>query len=159
RMKEDRFRYFRVEARDLLTVLEQGLIRLERGELDADGVRGLLRAAHTLKGAARVVDLPEIAAHAHAIEDRLVSTDAGRQLPARGLGELFAAVDAIRSGLVALERPRESRISGESRAEAPAEAPRTLHVEPLDLDRVLECLLEAALLARAVRRTAGADSA
>ncbi|MFO7181292.1 MAG: ATP-binding protein, partial [Pseudomonadota bacterium] len=158
-MKDDRFRYFRVEARELLTALEQGLLRLERGELDAEGVRALLRAAHTLKGAARVVELPEIAAHAHAIEDRLVEPGAGS---GSGLGELFASVDAIRSGLAALDGPAPDRTRAEPRAEGRAEAaPRTLHVEPTELDRVLEGLLEATLLARGVRRAAalGLDEA
>ena len=45
--------------------------RLERGDAGAEPVARLLRQAHTLKGAARVVRLPRIAEIAHAMEDAL----------------------------------------------------------------------------------------
>jgi two-component system chemotaxis sensor kinase CheA len=70
-MATDRYRYFRIEARELLDQLAQGILRIESGELGGDLLAALLRAAHTLKGAARVVKQREIADLAHHIEDTL----------------------------------------------------------------------------------------
>jgi len=70
-MARDRFRYFRIEARELLEQLGQGVLDLEKGTPGPDVVARLLRLAHTLKGAARVVKRQEIADHAHALEDAL----------------------------------------------------------------------------------------
>ena len=69
-MRKDPYKYFRVEARELLDVLSRGLLELERSAEPAV-VERLLRAAHTLKGAARVVGATEIGDVAHALEDEL----------------------------------------------------------------------------------------
>ena len=54
-MAQDPYRYFRVEARELAEQLGQGVLDLEKGQGGTEGVARLLRVAHTLKGAARVV--------------------------------------------------------------------------------------------------------
>lgn len=72
-MARDQFRYFRIEARELLEQLGQGVLDLEKGIPAPDLVARLLRLAHTLKGAARVVKRHEIADHAHALEDALAA--------------------------------------------------------------------------------------
>jgi two-component system, chemotaxis family, sensor kinase CheA len=54
-MKRDPYRYFRIEARELLEGLSQGVLQLERGPASPELVARLLRLAHTLKGASRVV--------------------------------------------------------------------------------------------------------
>ena len=51
----DPYRYFRVEAGEILEQLQAGLLELEKGAPPAEVVAKLLRLAHTLKGAARVV--------------------------------------------------------------------------------------------------------
>jgi two-component system chemotaxis sensor kinase CheA len=53
-MTKDPYRYFRIEAQELVEGLGQGLLELEKGA-DPELVRRLLRHAHTFKGAARVV--------------------------------------------------------------------------------------------------------
>jgi two-component system chemotaxis sensor kinase CheA len=68
----DPLKYFRVEAREILEQLERSLLELERGQAPADSVGRLLRLAHTMKGAARVVKQLEIASLAHRIEDLLL---------------------------------------------------------------------------------------
>ncbi len=70
-MARDPYRYFRIEARDLAEQLSRSLLELERTGSGGEVVPRLLRLAHTLKGAARVVRLPEIADQAHMIEDLL----------------------------------------------------------------------------------------
>src|ERR1700748_265278 len=67
----DPYKYFRLEARELLEQLGKGALELGRGEAAAVRVPPLLRVAHTLKGAARVVKQREMADLAHAIEDAL----------------------------------------------------------------------------------------
>jgi two-component system chemotaxis sensor kinase CheA len=76
-MTQDPYRYFRVEARELLGRLEQGVLGLEKSAPTAQLVQELLRHAHTLKGAARVVKQPAIAEEAHAVEGSLASLRAG----------------------------------------------------------------------------------
>src|SRR5262249_44397559 len=70
-MALDPYRYFRLEARELLDQFGKTTLELERSERCAPQVQQLLRLAHTLKGAARVVKQGEIADRAHAIEDEL----------------------------------------------------------------------------------------
>src|SRR5215470_7404434 len=70
-MSADPYRYFRVEARDILDELGKGVLLLEKGPADSDLLARLLRLAHTLKGAARVVKQREIADLAHSLEDAL----------------------------------------------------------------------------------------
>src|SRR5580700_10808732 len=70
-MARDPYRYFRVEARELLDQLGKGVLELDKGTEAAELVGLMLRLAHTLKGAARVMKQREIADCAHAIEDAL----------------------------------------------------------------------------------------
>lgn len=68
---KDPYRYFRIEAAELHEQIGHGILSLEQGKDAVSTLTLLLRLAHTLKGAARVVKLPRIADHAHAIEDIL----------------------------------------------------------------------------------------
>src|SRR5258708_23608473 len=70
-MAADTYKYFRLEAREPLDQFGKEILELERSAHPAEQVRRLLRLAHTLKGAARVVKQREIAEHAHAIEEQL----------------------------------------------------------------------------------------
>ena len=70
-MAQDPYKYFRPEARDLLDQFAKGILDLEKSGTSATAIQRLLRLAHTLKGAARVVKQSEIADRAHAIEDAL----------------------------------------------------------------------------------------
>src|ERR1700692_1993440 len=83
-MAQDPYKSSRPEARDLVDQFAKGILNREKGGSNAAAVQQLLRLAHTLKGAARVVKQSEIANRAHAIEDALSpfrnSTDGiGRQ--------------------------------------------------------------------------------
>jgi two-component system, chemotaxis family, sensor kinase CheA len=101
-MAKDPLRYFRIEARDLLARISSGTLELERGG-SAGTVPALLRSAHTLKGAARVVRQVEIADLAHRIEDVLQPfRDPGAPVPRDRIDELLALVDAIAARLAAL---------------------------------------------------------
>jgi two-component system chemotaxis sensor kinase CheA len=130
-VKQDPYRYYRVEAEELVAGLLEGVLELERRGTAAEPVRRLLRLAHTLKGASRVVKLPGVAEQSHAIEDVLA--------PLRGLPEntalepaaierLLAALDAIRAQLATLgvTSPPVGAPVG-APAAAPADAPAALH--------------------------------
>ena len=66
---DDRFRMmFYEEARELLISLEEGLVELERRKDDRAHLDRTFRAAHSIKGAAAMVGLPEIAEFTHGIE-------------------------------------------------------------------------------------------
>jgi two-component system chemotaxis sensor kinase CheA len=100
----DPYRYFRIEARDLVDQLGRGALDLEKGGHTPEGVALMLRLAHTLKGAARVVKQPEIADRAHAIEDTLEPFRSGETaLPRAALDALAQSLDDIGSRLASLD--------------------------------------------------------
>ncbi len=107
-MATDPYRYFRIEARELLDQLARGLLALEREDSEAAAatVALLLRLAHTFKGAARVVRLPQLAEGAHALEELLSPLREPGHRPESGRIEaLLAQLDALESGLAALAAP------------------------------------------------------
>lgn len=66
---DDRFReMFFEEARDLLHILEEGLLELERRQEDRAHLDKIFRAAHSIKGAAAMVGLTAIADFTHGME-------------------------------------------------------------------------------------------
>ena len=62
------YQYFLQEAPELLQVLEQGLLTLQE-DSSINKVNTLMRATHTLKGAAASLELTTIAKVAHSLED------------------------------------------------------------------------------------------
>ena len=58
---------FRTQAEELLVALEEGLLALERAPQDDEALHAVFRAAHTIKGDARIVGLEEVALAAHAL--------------------------------------------------------------------------------------------
>ena len=101
-MAKDPYRFFRIEAAELLDQLGQGILALEKGTNPAT-LLFLLRLAHTLKGAARVVKQPEIADHAHSIEDILAPLrDGGRPAERPQIDALLALHDQIGSRVALL---------------------------------------------------------
>ena len=67
-IREQSYRYFLQEAPELLQVLEQELLTL-REDYSINKVNTLMRATHTLKGAAASVGLETIQTVAHSLED------------------------------------------------------------------------------------------
>lgn len=68
---------FREEAGSQLEALANGLVALEGAADRAAVCEPLMRAAHSLKGAARIVDLGAVVKLAHALEDYFVAAQAG----------------------------------------------------------------------------------
>ncbi len=71
---------FALEAEAQTQVLSAGLLELERNPTHAEHLEACMRAAHSLKGAARIVGVDAGVSVAHVMEDCLVSAQEGRLL-------------------------------------------------------------------------------
>ncbi|WP_160286000.1 hybrid sensor histidine kinase/response regulator [Pseudomonas knackmussii] len=71
---------FRLEAEAQTQALGRGLLVLEREPRRADELEACMRAAHSLKGAARIVGLDSAVQVAHVMEECLVAAQEGRLL-------------------------------------------------------------------------------
>jgi HPt (histidine-containing phosphotransfer) domain-containing protein len=69
---------FSLEAEAQTQVLSAGLLALERNPTQADQLEACMRAAHSLKGAARIVGVDAGVSVSHVMEDCLVSAQEGR---------------------------------------------------------------------------------
>ena len=156
-MAKDPYQYFRIEARELLDGLTQGILELEKGGSGPpyEGVARLLRLAHTLKGAARVVMQPEIAERAHAVEG-VLTTHRESELPlskAQG-SELLLLLDAISLHLADISTPAPASVTETVRLPS-EEALETLRVEIQEMDTLLQTLTEAGVQLGALRKDIG----
>ena len=87
---------FRMEAEERLAVLSQGLVALEGTGATAEVIEPLMRAAHSLKGAARIVGLDAAVRVAHAMEDCLVAAQKGQvRLEPAHIDALLVGVDLL----------------------------------------------------------------
>jgi len=144
---KDPYRYFRVEARELLEGLGRGALALEQGA-DPELVPRLLRLAHTLKGAARIVKQQGIAELAHAAEDVLAPfRDTKGPVARPRVDELLRLVDRMGAQVAALSAPAPAagtEGSSESRtSNAESQLFDTLRVEVEEVDAVLGGIGEA----------------
>ena len=104
-MAQDPYKYFRPEARDLVDQFAKGVLELEKGESSTNAIQKLLRLAHTLKGAARVVKQSEIAKLAHAIEDTLSPfRDSADGVKREQIETVLAHLDGISGQIVTLSQ-------------------------------------------------------
>jgi two-component system sensor histidine kinase and response regulator WspE len=71
------FELFRVEVENQAQVLTAGLLALERDPAAADQLEAAMRAAHSLKGAARIVGVDAGVRVAHVMEDCFVAAQQG----------------------------------------------------------------------------------
>lgn len=85
---------FREEMTASGAVLTDGLLSLERQGASPESIEPLMRAAHSIKGAARVVELTPLVRVAHAMEDVLVSAGDGKvHLISESIDRLLGALD------------------------------------------------------------------
>lgn len=59
------------ESRDLLQQMEDSLLSAEQGEVDADTINSIFRAAHTIKGSAGLFGLDHVVEYTHVVESVL----------------------------------------------------------------------------------------
>ena len=87
---------FQLETRTQVQVLNDGLLALEKNPTSAPHLEACMRAAHSLKGAARIVDLHPAVRIAHAMEDCLVAAQEGRlRLQAADIDALLLGTDLL----------------------------------------------------------------
>jgi two-component system chemotaxis sensor kinase CheA len=150
-MAQDPYKYFRVEARDLLDQFAKGVLELEKSGSTAAAVQRLLRLAHTLKGAARVVRQSEIADRAHAIEDALSPFRDGAMGFAREqIDTVLAHLDGIDEHIAELAQSETADHAGDGNVAAD-EAPRTVRTDVAETDAVLDGVAETHTLLNGLR--------
>jgi two-component system chemotaxis sensor kinase CheA len=162
-MAKDPYRYFRIEARELIDQLGKGVLELEQGERGAEQVGLLLRWAHTLKGAARVVRQAEIADLIHGVEEMLAPLRAPDMvLPRSTVDRLLSAFDQVSVRLAALPQPgADTAPASSAPATAAAPAPaldvpqRIVRADVLEVDVLLEGLGEISTELASMRRAIG----
>jgi two-component system sensor histidine kinase and response regulator WspE len=89
---------FGSEVEACVGVLSAGIVHLEAEVPSAERWQELMRSAHSLKGAARVVGLMDVAKLAHALEDYFVATrEQSRSLQGEEVDRLLETVDLFQS--------------------------------------------------------------
>jgi two-component system sensor histidine kinase and response regulator WspE len=87
---------FRMEAESHTEALSAGLVALEGASAGPEVIEPLMRAAHSLKGAARIVGLDAAVRVAHAMEDCFVAAQEGKLiLQAEHVDILLRGVDLL----------------------------------------------------------------
>jgi len=104
---------FRLEAEAQKQVLDTGLLILERDPTNASQLEACMRAAHSLKGAARIVGLDNGVQVAHAMEDLLVAAQEGllRLLPDHIDALLQGSDLLLRIGQAQQDAEQEARVA------------------------------------------------
>lgn len=128
---------FRMEADSQTQILTDGLLAMERLKDDAGAVESMMRAAHSIKGAAAIVGLEVVVQLAHRMEDAFIAAQHGKlALTPNRVDVLLAGVDLI----LQLSRLQDSDLDAWLGANA-AHVTRTLDAittiaflpEPVDL--------------------------
>ncbi|MCS6866557.1 MAG: hybrid sensor histidine kinase/response regulator [Gemmataceae bacterium] len=90
------FELFREEVRAHADTLAAGLITLDPHSPDPALLESLMRAAHSIKGAARIVGIDAAVRLAHVMEDALVAAQAGSiRLTAEDIDDLLQGTDRL----------------------------------------------------------------
>jgi two-component system sensor histidine kinase and response regulator WspE len=112
----DLFELFKGEVESHGAALNDGLLKLEADPGSAEPVAALMRAAHSIKGAARVVGIDVVVSLAHQMEDAMVRIQKGQEpcTPQR-VEQLLQATDL----LVSLQAVQEREMAAWSSQHAP----------------------------------------
>lgn len=164
KMAKDPYKYFRIEARELMDGLTRDLLDLEKGALTPELTARLLRAMHTLKGASRVVRQTRISELAHKLEDLLTPFRDGKTpIPRACIDEMLQLLDGVAAQISSLDTPRESETAIAQPHAAPASSAspaESIRVDVGEMDKLLEGIAEIGTkLVSMQRDTAGLDRA
>ncbi|MBS0191814.1 MAG: hybrid sensor histidine kinase/response regulator [Phycisphaerales bacterium] len=87
---------FKLEAESHCAALTSGLLALEKNPGDASTVEPLMRAAHSIKGAARIIGLDVIVSLAHTMEECFLAAKSGKEpLTPPRVDQLLRGVDIL----------------------------------------------------------------
>lgn len=153
-MTNDPYRYFRIEARELVDGLGQGVLELEKGSREPALIARLLRFAHTLKGAARVVKQIEIADSSHQIEELLAPLrEAGHNIHEHEVRALLQCVDRIEEGVQALAPHPQAPPGLESPRGRQSEDPfQTVRIQVEEMDELSRALTATGVQVATLKR-------
>ncbi|MGA2201931.1 MAG: response regulator [Terriglobales bacterium] len=155
-MGKDPYKYFRVEARELLDDLTRLVTELDKGVAAPGSVAKLLRLAHTLKGASQVVRQTAIAGMAHAIEDILCPfRDTEGPVSELSTAEVLRLLDQIAAKLDELGPSPGSKVVTSNKGTASIEPLKTVRVDVTDVEALLSALSEAAVQVTTMQSQAG----
>lgn len=147
--------YFRTEAREIVDALSSELLGLGRGSGAPDAIQKLFRLAHTLKGAAHVVQSRDIADLAHSMEDVLgLHRESGNPLSSREVDELLCVVGIIDGHVRELDAPGPKRAgtgNGSSATSGANDAVDSVRIDLEELDVVTDAVFEARVQTAALR--------
>ncbi|MDD4241464.1 MAG: Hpt domain-containing protein, partial [Smithellaceae bacterium] len=93
---------FRVELENHTRTLEAGLVTAERDQTP-EQIEPLMRAAHSIKGAARIVGLSDAVTLAHAMEDVLSAAQHGKRTLTSDAVDLLLKSNDFFAGLARLD--------------------------------------------------------
>lgn len=133
----DPYRYFRIEARELLEGMTSAALGLERGDAQEEHLGRILRQAHTLKGAGRVVRHERIAKLAHEVEGVLADHRGTSVIVSRErVEQVLKLLDQIAFSIAALEPTHPEVVRGVPGSIAD-EGLEGLRAEQADIDGLL----------------------
>ncbi|MBI2601722.1 MAG: response regulator [Deltaproteobacteria bacterium] len=159
-MSKDPYKYFRLEARELLDNLSQGILDFEKNGLKVEQITNLLRYAHTLKGAARVVKQLEISQNAHTLEGLLLTYKSGEAVVSKEkVSELLSIIDKTAVHLRALQEEQVNPEQAKSELQQTTKPARvtgeelfdSVRVDISEMDGLLEGLTQATVQIRSMR--------
>jgi two-component system chemotaxis sensor kinase CheA len=140
---------FAAEAAETLSELELGLLQLEQRGRDADALHAVFRAAHNLKGAARVAGFIDVGELAHVAEELLVRLRDGKLQPTRGnITILLAAVDELRAMIttaLASARGETGDTATDAAGAASGRGASTVRVDTRRIDQLVDLIGEILL--------------
>ncbi|HTI02473.1 MAG TPA: response regulator [Acidisoma sp.] len=147
-LRQELLAAFEVEYRDHLTVVRAGLAAARRGER-AD-LRDIFRRLHSLKGAARAVDLTEVEQLAHELEAQMASVIEG------GSGLSRDRTNIIEAGLDRVEAAIETALGGTEVAASDPDTDETAHGHlRVEAGQVTDLVIATTQLAQAIERHDG----
>ena len=148
---------YRIESGENLATMEQALLTLERsGHPDAELIRNVLRAAHTLKGNSATIGYDAVAAAAHTLEDQLEQLREGTlAFSADLITRLLQAVDQLR-GLLRTTGTTSEKLAAEKKAPL---KDSTLRVAIGRLDTLLDLTAEITIARGRLLQIAGTTGA
>ncbi|HET7185002.1 MAG TPA: response regulator [Terriglobales bacterium] len=154
-MARDIYKYFRVEARELLEELTRIALEAEKGTVAPALMTRLLRAAHTLKGAAQVVHQGEIAEAAHAIEGVFSPyRESGGPVSKEQAREAVRLLDGIGARLEELGSPPAQHARPAGPCNSASEVPDSVRVDVEEVEALLASLTEVGTEMRKIRPAA-----
>ena len=109
---------FRLEAEGQVAVLAAGVLAIEELEKSPETIEAMMRAAHSLKGAARIVGIDPAVRVAHALEDVFVAAGKGSlRVRPEHADVLLAAIDFL-GGIATADNAAEADSPWGGQAEA-----------------------------------------